>query len=144
MLRIWISLCISRGSRSKCYRVCGFSVLPEVAPWQLWRCVKAGVSPFLRCAALFFHYLNSTAPPTDLLGNSAITYPDLCVNTFKMKCIHVLISSMIRMCTVCVCVCFVDTGPGQWEALCSYLSLPSNPLQLYQNQQTLLEPLIQR
>ncbi|XP_061522003.1 E3 ubiquitin-protein ligase UBR2 [Phycodurus eques] len=78
------------------------SVLPEVAPWQLWRCVKAGVSPFLRCAALFFHYLNSTAPPADLLG----------------------------------------TGPGQWEALCSYLSLPSNPLQLYQSQQTLLEPLI--
>ncbi|XP_037135452.1 E3 ubiquitin-protein ligase UBR2 isoform X1 [Syngnathus acus] len=78
------------------------SVLPDVAPWQLWRCVKAGVSPFLRCAALFFHHLNSTAPPTDLLG----------------------------------------TGPGQWEALCSYLSLPSNLLQLYQSQQTLLEPLI--
>ncbi|XP_061661493.1 E3 ubiquitin-protein ligase UBR2 [Syngnathoides biaculeatus] len=78
------------------------SFLPEVAPWQLWRCVKAGVSPFLRCAALFFHYLNSTAPPADLLG----------------------------------------TGPGQWEALCSYLCLPSNLLQLYQSQQTQLEPLV--
>lgn len=36
------------------------------------------------------------------------------------------------------------TGPGQWEALCSYLSLPSNLLLLYQNQRPLLEPLIQR
>ncbi|XP_074503572.1 E3 ubiquitin-protein ligase UBR2 isoform X2 [Sebastes fasciatus] len=45
------------------------SVLPEVTSgWQLFRCVKAGVLPFLRAAALFFHYLNSTAPPADLLG----------------------------------------------------------------------------
>uniref|UniRef100_A0A3Q4MJ36 E3 ubiquitin-protein ligase n=1 Tax=Neolamprologus brichardi TaxID=32507 RepID=A0A3Q4MJ36_NEOBR len=41
------------------------SVLPEVSSgWQLYRCLKAGVLPFLRAAALFFHYLNSTAPPT--------------------------------------------------------------------------------
>ncbi|KAM4729976.1 LOW QUALITY PROTEIN: E3 ubiquitin-protein ligase UBR2 [Anableps anableps] len=81
------------------------SVLPEVSSgWQLWRCVKAGVLPFLRTSALFFHYLNSSAPPADLLG----------------------------------------TGPGQWEALCSYLSLPSNLLLLYQNHRTLLEPLIHR
>uniref|UniRef100_A0A4W6E2Y1 E3 ubiquitin-protein ligase n=1 Tax=Lates calcarifer TaxID=8187 RepID=A0A4W6E2Y1_LATCA len=78
-------------------------VLPEVSSgWQLWRCVKAGVLPFLRAATLFFHYLNSTAPPADLLG------------------------------------------PGQWEALCSYLSLPSNLLQLHQSQHTQLEPLIHR
>ncbi|XP_077479848.1 E3 ubiquitin-protein ligase UBR2 isoform X1 [Stigmatopora argus] len=78
------------------------SVLPEVESWQLWRRVKAGVSPFLRCAALFFHYLNSTAPPADLL----------------------------------------DTGPGQWEALCTYLSLPSILPQLYQTQKALLEPFV--
>uniref|UniRef100_A0A671Y199 E3 ubiquitin-protein ligase n=1 Tax=Sparus aurata TaxID=8175 RepID=A0A671Y199_SPAAU len=79
------------------------SVLPEVTSgWQLFHCVKVGVLPFLRAAALFFHYLNSTAPPADLLG------------------------------------------PGQWEALCSYLSLPANLLQLYQSQHTLLEPLIHR
>uniref|UniRef100_A0A4W6E081 E3 ubiquitin-protein ligase n=1 Tax=Lates calcarifer TaxID=8187 RepID=A0A4W6E081_LATCA len=76
-------------------------VLPEVSSgWQLWRCVKAGVLPFLRAATLFFHYLNSTAPPADLLV----------------------------------------AGPGQWEALCSYLSLPSNLLQLHQSQHTQLEP----
>ncbi|KAE8280895.1 E3 ubiquitin-protein ligase UBR2 [Larimichthys crocea] len=81
------------------------SVLPEVTSgWQLVRCVKVGILPFLRAAAIFFHYLNSTAPPADLLV----------------------------------------TGPGQWEALCSYLSLPSNLLQLHQNQHTLLEPLIHR
>ncbi|XP_049926523.1 E3 ubiquitin-protein ligase UBR2 [Epinephelus moara] len=81
------------------------SVLPEVTSgWQLVRCVKSGVLPFLRAAALFFHYLNSTAPPADLLV----------------------------------------TGPGQWEALLSYLSLPSNLLQLYHSQHTLLEPLIHR
>ncbi|XP_039865848.1 E3 ubiquitin-protein ligase UBR2 isoform X2 [Simochromis diagramma] len=79
------------------------SVLPEVSSgWQLYRCLKAGVLPFLRAAALFFHYLNSTAPPAELM----------------------------------------IAGPGQWEALCSYLSLPSNLLLLHLNQQTLLKPLI--
>ncbi|KAM9847822.1 E3 ubiquitin-protein ligase UBR2 [Aulostomus maculatus] len=80
------------------------SVLPVVASWQLWRCVKAGILPFLRAAALFFHYLNSTAPPADLLG----------------------------------------AGPGQWEGLCSFLSLPSNLLQLHQSYRSLMEPLILR
>ncbi|XP_041866018.1 E3 ubiquitin-protein ligase UBR2 isoform X2 [Melanotaenia boesemani] len=79
------------------------SVLPEVSSgWQLWSCVKLGILPFLRAAALFFHYLNSSVPPADLMG------------------------------------------PGQWEALCSYLSLPSNLLLLHQSQHTLLEPLIHR
>ncbi|XP_034041636.1 E3 ubiquitin-protein ligase UBR2 isoform X3 [Thalassophryne amazonica] len=81
------------------------SVLPEVTSgWQLWRCVKAGILPFLRSTALFFHYLNSAAPPADLLV----------------------------------------VGSGQWEALCSYLSLPSNLLQLFQSHRGLLDPLIRR
>uniref|UniRef100_A0A3Q2ZJR7 E3 ubiquitin-protein ligase n=1 Tax=Kryptolebias marmoratus TaxID=37003 RepID=A0A3Q2ZJR7_KRYMA len=81
-------------------------VLPEVSSgwWQLWSCVKAGILPFLRTAALFFHYLNSSAPPADLLV----------------------------------------AGPSQWDALCSYLSLPSNLLLLYQSHHTLMEPLIHR
>uniref|UniRef100_A0A7N9AXM8 E3 ubiquitin-protein ligase n=1 Tax=Mastacembelus armatus TaxID=205130 RepID=A0A7N9AXM8_9TELE len=87
-----------------CVCVC-VSVLPKVSSgWQLWRCVKTGVLPFLRAAALFFHYLNSTALPADLLV----------------------------------------AGPGQWEALCSYLSLPPNLLQLHHSHRTLLEPLIHR
>ncbi|KAJ4923804.1 hypothetical protein JOQ06_028059 [Pogonophryne albipinna] len=44
------------------------SVLPELSSGcQLSRCVRLAVLPFLRAAALFFHYLNSTAPPTELL-----------------------------------------------------------------------------
>uniref|UniRef100_A0A8C6K9E8 E3 ubiquitin-protein ligase n=1 Tax=Nothobranchius furzeri TaxID=105023 RepID=A0A8C6K9E8_NOTFU len=81
------------------------SVLPEVSSgWQLWSCVKAAIMPFLRTAALFFHYLNSA----------------------------------LSLCPAPV------EGPGQWEALCSYLSLPSNLLLLHQDHHTLLEPLIHR
>ncbi|KAM6915827.1 E3 ubiquitin-protein ligase UBR2 [Xenentodon cancila] len=81
--------------------LCG--LLPEVSSgWRLWSCVKAGILPFLRAAALFFHYLNSSVPPADL---------------------------------------FV-AGAGQWEALCSYLCLPSNLLLLYQSHYALLEPLV--
>ncbi|KAM4607650.1 LOW QUALITY PROTEIN: E3 ubiquitin-protein ligase UBR2 [Polymixia lowei] len=80
------------------------SLLPEGSSgWSLWRCMKAGILPFLRSSALFFHYLNATATPPDL---------------------HV-------------------AGPDQWEALCNYLSLPSNLLQLYHNLLPLLEPLLQ-
>ncbi|XP_061601978.1 E3 ubiquitin-protein ligase UBR2 isoform X2 [Cololabis saira] len=77
------------------------SSLPDVSPWQLWSRVKAGILPFLRAAALFFHYLNSAAPPADLVA-----------------------------------------GPGQWESLCSFLSLPPNLLLLYQTHQDLLDPLV--
>lgn len=31
--------------------------------WHLWRTVKAGVMPFLKCSALFFHYLNGVPSP---------------------------------------------------------------------------------
>ncbi|KAG9344548.1 hypothetical protein JZ751_011219 [Albula glossodonta] len=35
------------------------SVLREAGSgWHLWRCVKAGILPYLRSAALFFHHLN--------------------------------------------------------------------------------------
>lgn len=57
-------------SRSTFILLFSSSVLPDVTSgWQLLRCVKAGMLPFLRSAALFFHYLNSTTPPADLLGN---------------------------------------------------------------------------
>ncbi|XP_053731591.1 E3 ubiquitin-protein ligase UBR2 [Synchiropus splendidus] len=79
-------------------------LLPDVASWQLLRGIRAAILPFLRAAALFFHYLNSTAPPAELLTAES----------------------------------------GQWEALCSYLNLPSNLLLLVHNHQSLLEPLIVR
>lgn len=89
--------------------------------------------PFLRSAALFFHYLNSTAPPADLLGNYRNTH----MQKYDANMIVVFNELM------CICVCAV-AGPGQWEALCSYLSLPSNLLHLYYGQHTVLEPLIER
>ncbi|KAM6956516.1 E3 ubiquitin-protein ligase UBR2 isoform 1-T1 [Aplochiton taeniatus] len=79
------------------------SALPDVSSgWHLWRCVKVGVLPYLRGAALFFHHLNGVTSP-----------PELQV-----------------------------AGPGQWEALCGYLGLPSNLLHLYHSQQPLLDTLL--
>uniref|UniRef100_A0A671L762 E3 ubiquitin-protein ligase n=1 Tax=Sinocyclocheilus anshuiensis TaxID=1608454 RepID=A0A671L762_9TELE len=34
--------------------------------WHLWRCVKAGILPYLRAAAMFFHYLNGAPAPPEL------------------------------------------------------------------------------
>ncbi|XP_053475829.1 E3 ubiquitin-protein ligase UBR2-like isoform X1 [Ictalurus furcatus] len=34
--------------------------------WHLWRCVKAGILPFLRGAALFFRHLNGVPIPPEL------------------------------------------------------------------------------
>uniref|UniRef100_A0A3B3CHS1 E3 ubiquitin-protein ligase n=1 Tax=Oryzias melastigma TaxID=30732 RepID=A0A3B3CHS1_ORYME len=71
-------------------------VLPDVSSgWQLLHRLKVGLLPFLRAAALFFHYLNSSVPPTDLMG---------------------------------------ECSSAGWEVLCSYLSLPSNLLLLYQSE----------
>lgn len=70
--------------------------------WHLWLCVKAGILPYLRAAALFFHYLNGAPAPPEL---------------------HAL-------------------GAGEWEALCGYLCLPSNLLQLYFNNLDIMEPLL--
>lgn len=33
----------------------------------MWDCVKKGIMPYLRCAALFFHYLLGVSPPEELL-----------------------------------------------------------------------------
>uniref|UniRef100_A0A8C9SSU5 E3 ubiquitin-protein ligase n=1 Tax=Scleropages formosus TaxID=113540 RepID=A0A8C9SSU5_SCLFO len=42
--------------------------------WHLWRCVKAGVLPYLRSAALFFHHLNGVPAPPELHGKSSTAY----------------------------------------------------------------------
>uniref|UniRef100_A0A8C6RL83 E3 ubiquitin-protein ligase n=1 Tax=Nannospalax galili TaxID=1026970 RepID=A0A8C6RL83_NANGA len=39
--------------------------------WYLWVSLKNGITPYLRCAALFFHYLLGVIPPEELLTNSA-------------------------------------------------------------------------
>uniref|UniRef100_A0A8C6YAV6 E3 ubiquitin-protein ligase n=1 Tax=Naja naja TaxID=35670 RepID=A0A8C6YAV6_NAJNA len=38
----------------------------QVPGWYLWDCIKKGITPYLRCAALFFHYLLAVPPPEEL------------------------------------------------------------------------------
>ncbi|XP_075470396.1 E3 ubiquitin-protein ligase UBR1 isoform X2 [Ascaphus truei] len=38
----------------------------DLPGWYVWDCVKKGIMPFLRCAALFFHYLLGVTPPQEL------------------------------------------------------------------------------
>ncbi|XP_078262328.1 E3 ubiquitin-protein ligase UBR1 [Rhinoraja longicauda] len=59
--------------------------------WYLWNCVKCGITPFLRCSALFFNYLLGVPPPADLSkGSSEGQFEALCyylalpTNLFKL------------------------------------------------------------
>uniref|UniRef100_A0A673M9G8 E3 ubiquitin-protein ligase n=1 Tax=Sinocyclocheilus rhinocerous TaxID=307959 RepID=A0A673M9G8_9TELE len=47
-----------------------------VSGWHLWHCVKAGILPYLRAAALFFHYLNGAPAPPEF--HSAGEWEALC------------------------------------------------------------------
>ncbi|KAL0969076.1 hypothetical protein UPYG_G00222340 [Umbra pygmaea] len=69
--------------------------------------VRSGVTPFLRCAALFFNCLTGVPPPEELSSTAV-------------------------------------TSQGQLEALCSYLALPSNLFQLFQDHRGTVSALIQR
>ncbi|KAH0503276.1 E3 ubiquitin-protein ligase UBR1, partial [Microtus ochrogaster] len=73
--------------------------------WSLWVSLKNGITPYLRCAALFFHYLLGVTPPEELFANSA---------------------------------------EGEYTALCSYLSLPTNLFLLFQEYWDTIRPLLQR
>nr|XP_042132993.1 E3 ubiquitin-protein ligase UBR1 [Peromyscus maniculatus bairdii] len=73
--------------------------------WYLWVSLKNGITPYLRCAALFFHYLLGVTPPEELFANSA---------------------------------------EGEYSALCSYLSLPTNLFLLFQEYWDTIKPLLQR
>ncbi|XP_069773436.1 E3 ubiquitin-protein ligase UBR1 isoform X2 [Narcine bancroftii] len=59
--------------------------------WYLWNCVKCGITPFLRCSALFFNYLLGVPPPEALSkGSSEGQFEALCcylalpTNLFKL------------------------------------------------------------
>ncbi|XP_067091771.1 E3 ubiquitin-protein ligase UBR2 isoform X2 [Osmerus mordax] len=55
------------------------SSLPELTSgWHLWRCVKAGILPYLRAAALFFHHLNGAPTPPELHGLGSGQWEVLC------------------------------------------------------------------
>ncbi|KAM4661879.1 E3 ubiquitin-protein ligase UBR1 [Discoglossus pictus] len=38
----------------------------DLPGWYVWDCVRKGIIPFLRCAALFFHYLLGVTPSEEL------------------------------------------------------------------------------
>ncbi|XP_078505840.1 E3 ubiquitin-protein ligase UBR2 isoform X1 [Lissotriton helveticus] len=84
---------------------CTGSALKELSSgWHLCRTIKVGIMPFLRCCALFFHYLNGVPAP-----------PEMQV---------------------------AASGANQFEYLCSYLSLPTNLVCLFQENSTIMTSLI--
>uniref|UniRef100_A0A8C0UYB7 E3 ubiquitin-protein ligase n=1 Tax=Cyanistes caeruleus TaxID=156563 RepID=A0A8C0UYB7_CYACU len=55
------------------------SALKEISSgWHLCRNLKAGIMPFLRCSALFFHYLNGVPAPSEIQVNGANQFEHLC------------------------------------------------------------------
>uniref|UniRef100_A0A2K5WXM9 E3 ubiquitin-protein ligase n=1 Tax=Macaca fascicularis TaxID=9541 RepID=A0A2K5WXM9_MACFA len=55
------------------------SALKEMpSGWHLWRSVRAGVTPFLKCSALFFHYLNGVPSPPDIQVPGTSHFEHLC------------------------------------------------------------------
>uniref|UniRef100_A0A8B9FI61 E3 ubiquitin-protein ligase n=1 Tax=Amazona collaria TaxID=241587 RepID=A0A8B9FI61_9PSIT len=100
------------GRESFCREVCHYFLFvycscfsQDVPGWLVWDCVKKGIMPYLRSAALFFHYLLGVSPPEELLQVSE---------------------------------------EGQFKALCSYLSLPTNLFLLCQEYWDTVNPLLQR
>ncbi|KAM4835181.1 E3 ubiquitin-protein ligase UBR2 isoform 1-T1 [Thomomys bottae] len=63
---------------SSLHRITG-SALKEVSSgWHLWKSVKAGIMPFLKCSALFFHYLNGVPPPPEMRVSGTRHFEHLC------------------------------------------------------------------
>ncbi|XP_063803728.1 E3 ubiquitin-protein ligase UBR1 [Pseudophryne corroboree] len=81
-------------------------IAADLPGWYIWDCVKRGIVPYLRCAALFFYHLLEVTPPDEL---TSLVTPD-----------------------------------EQFEALCSYLCLPTNLFILFQEYWDTVTPLIQR
>ncbi|NXI40148.1 UBR1 ligase, partial [Galbula dea] len=98
----------AQSAQSFCREICQYTsdcFSQDIPGWFVWDCVKKGILPYLRCAALFFHYLLGVSPPEELLQVSE---------------------------------------EGQFKALCSYLSLPTNLFLLFQEYWDTVNPLLQR
>ncbi|XP_064142257.1 E3 ubiquitin-protein ligase UBR2 isoform X8 [Loxodonta africana] len=55
------------------------SALKETpSAWHLWRSVRAGITPFLKCSALFFHYLNGVPSPSEVQVIGTSHFEHLC------------------------------------------------------------------
>uniref|UniRef100_A0A452U620 E3 ubiquitin-protein ligase n=1 Tax=Ursus maritimus TaxID=29073 RepID=A0A452U620_URSMA len=46
--------------------------------WHLWRNVRNGIMPFLKCSALFFHYLNGVPAPPEIQVSGTSHFEHLC------------------------------------------------------------------
>uniref|UniRef100_A0A8C6QT21 E3 ubiquitin-protein ligase n=1 Tax=Nannospalax galili TaxID=1026970 RepID=A0A8C6QT21_NANGA len=91
-------------SLHKTLQQCTGSALKEApSGWHLWKSVRAGILPFLKCSALFFHYLNGVPSPPDLQA----------------------------------------PGTSHFEHLCSYLSLPTNLVCLFQENSEIMNSLVE-
>ncbi|KAJ6666943.1 hypothetical protein lerEdw1_018945 [Lerista edwardsae] len=63
----------------KCLGQYAGSALKEISSgWHLWRSIKTGIMPFLRCSAMFFHYLNGVPVPPELQVSGANQFEHLC------------------------------------------------------------------
>ncbi|XP_015218616.1 E3 ubiquitin-protein ligase UBR2 isoform X1 [Lepisosteus oculatus] len=56
----------------------GSALREDLSGWHLWHCVKAGLMPYLRGAAVFFHYLNGVPPPVELQVLGSSQFEQLC------------------------------------------------------------------
>ncbi|KAK2505994.1 hypothetical protein MC885_004864 [Smutsia gigantea] len=58
---------------------CMGSSLKEIpSGWHLWRNVRTGIMPFLKCSALFFHYLNGVPSPPEIQVSGTSHFEHLC------------------------------------------------------------------
>ncbi|KAF3831540.1 hypothetical protein GH733_000352 [Mirounga leonina] len=56
----------------------GSSLKETPSGWHLWRNVRNGIMPFLKCSALFFHYLNGVPSPPEIQVSGTSHFEHLC------------------------------------------------------------------
>jgi len=56
----------------------GSSLKETPSGWHLWTNVRNGIMPFLKCSALFFHYLNGVPSPPEIQVSGTSHFEHLC------------------------------------------------------------------
>uniref|UniRef100_A0A8C6Y7Q4 E3 ubiquitin-protein ligase n=1 Tax=Naja naja TaxID=35670 RepID=A0A8C6Y7Q4_NAJNA len=80
----------ARAAEAFCKEICRYTNRLQVPGWYLWDCIKKGITPYLRCAALFFHYLLAVPPPEEL---SSVSEED----QFKALCDYLSLPTNLFM-----------------------------------------------
>lgn len=109
-------------------------LIPDVSGSSVAERVKRGIEPFLRCAALFFSCLTGVHPPEELFGTTGRSNQSIMSHNIS----HIGCAFKLTFWV------FAVTSQAQMEALCSYLALPSNVFQLFQEHRNSVTPLLQR